>query len=127
MQSNSTPTLAGVIREARQQRGISTRGLSEKVGLDQSGIVRLEAGSISSPKPAVLSAIAETLDLDLADLYALAGYTRPSDLPAFTPYLRSKFADMPAAAQAELEASFRTIADKYGFDPDGPLNGEDEH
>lgn len=127
MQSPSTPTLANVMREARQNKGLSTRGLGEQVGLDQSNIVRLEAGTTTSPNPAVLSSIAEALDLDVADLYALAGYTRPSDLPAFTPYLRSKFADIPTEARAELERSFRHIADKYGFDADGPQSGEDEH
>lgn len=127
MHADTAPTLAEVIREARQSRGLSTRALGEKVGLDQSNIVRLEAGSTTTPKPAVLSAIAETLGLPIADLYALAGYTRPSELPAFTPYLRSKFADMPAEARSELERSFRHIADKYGFDANGPNNGEDEH
>lgn len=127
MQSQSPPTLSGTIRSARIARGFSTYELGSRVGVNQSNVVRIESGHIAAPNPSLLSAIAEALDLDVADLYTLAGYTRPSQLPTFTPYLRSKFADMPAAARAELEQSFRHIADKYGFDADGPASGEDEH
>lgn len=119
--------LGQLLFKARLQQGLSTRALSEQVGLDQSGIVRMEQGLIRSPKPAVLAGYARALNLKLADLYALAGITQPTELPAFTPYLRSKFGDMPSEARAELEQSFKRIADKYGFDADGPSVGEDEH
>ncbi|WP_022905928.1 helix-turn-helix domain-containing protein [Curtobacterium sp. B18] len=127
MQSQSTPSLSDAIRSARLEKGMSTYELGSQVGVNQSNIVRIESGHIAAPNPALLSAIAEVLGLDVADVYALAGYTRPSQLPTFTPYLRSKFADMPAEARAELEQSFRLLADKYGFDADGPASGEDEN
>lgn len=123
----SDQQLADTIAEARRAKGISTRTLAGEVGIDQSNIVRLERGSVATPNPAVLGRIAQVLNLDVADLYALAGYTRPSELPAFTPYLRSKFGGLPEAARAEIEQSFRRIADKYGYAADGPAAGEDEH
>lgn len=118
--------LAEVISSARKAKGLSTRAVAAEIGLDQSNIVRLENGAVTTPKPSVLAGLARVLDLDLADLYALAGYTKPSELPAFTPYLRSKFADLPEAAQAELERSFTRIAKKYGYTANGPVPGEDE-
>jgi len=126
MQSNDEQ-LAEVISSARKAKGLSTRAVAAEIGLDQSNIVRLENGAVTAPQPAVLAGLARVLDLDLADLYALAGYTKPSDLPAFTPYLRSKFADLPDEARDELERSFQRIAKKYGFDADGPTPGEDEN
>lgn len=120
-------TLAEVITEARRNKGFSTRQVAAEIGIDQSNLVRLEQGNVATPKPAVLDGLARVLDLELADLYALAGYTRPTELPAFTPYLRSKFADLPEGARAELEQSFQTIAQKYGYDAAGPRPGEDEN
>ena len=125
MQSQD-PQLAEVISNARKAKGLSTRAVAAEIGLDQSNIVRLENGAVTAPQPAVLDGLARVLDLDIADLYALAGYTKPSDLPAFTPYLRSKFADLPDAAHDELERSFRRVAKKYGYDANGPAAGEDE-
>lgn len=119
--------LAEVLSQARQAKGLSSRAVAAEVGINQSTLVRLESGEVATTKPSVLTELARVLDLDLADLYALTGYTRPTDLPAFTPYLRSKFAGLPEEARAELEQSFRHIADKYGYDADGPAAGEDEH
>lgn len=125
--NNTGGSLATVIADARNAKGMSTRQLAAEIGIDQSNIVRLEQGSVAEPKPTVLEGLARVLELDLVDLYALAGYTKPSELPAFTPYLRSKFADLPEQARSEMERSFRTIADKYGFDADGPKPGQDEN
>lgn len=119
--------LSEVVREARKAKGLSTREVAAEIGVVRSNVVRLEAGAIARPGPDFLEGLARVLDLNLADLYALAGYTRPSELPAFTPYLRSKFAGLPEEARSELEQSFRRIADKYGYDADGPQAGEDEH
>jgi len=121
------PQLAEVISNARKAKGLSTRAVAAEIGLDQSNIVRLENGAVTAPQPAVLESLARVLDLDLADLYALAGYTKPSELPAFTPYLRSKFAGLPTEAHDELERSFRRIAKKYGYDANGPTPGQDEN
>ena len=120
-------TLPELIRLARQARNLSTHQAAALADINQSTLVRIESGVHSTPTPAALDGLAQALDLDVADLYALAGYTRPSELPAFTPYLRSKFAGLPEEARSELEQSFRRIADKYGYDADGPQSGEDEH
>lgn len=125
--TNKSETLAEAVAKARTAKGLSTRQLASEIGIDQSNIVRLEQGSVAEPKPAVLEGLARVLDLELADLYALAGYTKPSELPTFTPYLRSKFADLPDQARAELERSFQSIANKYGYDADGPAPGQDEN
>ncbi|RYB91582.1 XRE family transcriptional regulator [Nocardioides glacieisoli] len=125
--TNKSETLAEVVARARTAKGLSTRQLASEIGIDQSNIVRLEQGSVAEPKPTVLEGLARVLDLELADLYALAGYTKPTELPAFTPYLRSKFTDLPPQARAELAQSFNAIATKYGYDAGGPAPGQDEN
>ena len=126
MESN-LDQLADVVSTARKAKGLTTRDVAAQIGRDQSGIVRLENASVLAPQPTMLAGLARVLDLNLSDLYALAGLTEPTDLPAFTPYLRSKFAGLPDEAHDELERSFRRIAKKYGYNADGPKPGEDEN
>ncbi len=118
--------LGTLIKQARMKQAMSARELSRRAGVTDSNIIRIEQGQIASPRPDMLKAIADALDIDLADVYAAAGYVQPQGLPSFTPYLRSKYADLPAGAKRELEKSFNQIAKKYGYDQQGPKPGEDE-
>jgi transcriptional regulator with XRE-family HTH domain len=89
-------------------------------------IVRLEQGAFSEPRPEKLRGVAEALGVSVADVLAMAGYTFPTELPAFQPYLRSKYRDLPPSALQELERSFVRIIKEHGHDPAGPRDGEDE-
>jgi transcriptional regulator with XRE-family HTH domain len=89
-------------------------------------IVRLEQGAIATPSPSKLSRIAEALDLSLADVFSMAGYAVPNELPSFQPYLRRKYRDMPPEAIEDLDTAFSKIIKKHGYDPRGPRPGEDE-
>jgi transcriptional regulator with XRE-family HTH domain len=114
------------LRERREQLRLSTRELAERAGTTHTTVVRLEQGAYDAPAPDKLSRIANALGLSLADVYALADYSVPTDLPSFRPYLRTKYRDLPRPAVEELEQSFKRIAKRHGFDPDGPVPGEDE-
>lgn len=115
------------LKEARNRLGLSAREVADRSGMADSNVLRLEQGAIANPRPETLKSLADALDLDLADLYAAAGYVQPTGLPSFAPYLRSKYAHLPASAQRELERTFQKIASKHGYDPSGPGSGEDEH
>jgi len=91
-----------------------------------SNVIRLEQGAIANPRPETLKSLADVLGLDLADVYAAAGYVQPQGLPSFAPYLRSKYARLPKAAQQELERTFSHIVKKHGYEAHGPNPGEDE-
>jgi transcriptional regulator with XRE-family HTH domain len=114
------------LRERREQLELSIRELAERTGVNHSTVVRLEQGAIEAPAPDKLSRIAEILGFSLADIYALADYGVPKDLPSFRPYLRTKYRDLPSPAVEELERSFRRIAKRHGLAVDGPKPGEDE-
>lgn len=94
--------------------------------MNDATIVRIEQGAFAAPRPDKLSRIAEALGLSLADVFALADYAVPDDLPSFQPYLRSKYRDMPPEAVDDLEKAFQRIVRKHGYQPDGPRDGEDE-
>lgn len=124
--SNNLTALGEYIRAAREAKSLSIRDVAEQASIGRSTLLDLEQGRVASPNPTSLSSLASVLDLQLEDLYATAGYTPPAALPAFTPYLRSKYGDLPTAAQAEIRESFDHIAKKYGYEADGPAPGQDE-
>jgi transcriptional regulator with XRE-family HTH domain len=114
------------LREQRQAAGLSAGELARQVGTSDGTIVRFEQGAFAAPDPHKLSRIAEALGLSLADVYAMAGYDAPADLPSFEPYLRRKYRDMPDEAIDDLDQAFERILERHGYQPDGPLAGEDE-
>src|SRR5581483_11449573 len=126
MDDQQAKELGRRLRERREALGLSARELAERASTTHTTVVRLEQGAFDTPAPDKLSRIAEALELSLADVFALADYSVPSELPSFRPYLRTKYRDLPAPAVEELERSFRRIAKRHGFDPDGPNPGEDE-
>jgi len=100
------------VRNLRQSRGLSVRGLAAQAGVDATWISRLEHGVYTSPDPRYLWRLAQSLEIDAEDLYLDAGYSDGRTLPGFAPYLRAKY-DLPAEAIAQLEAHFQLINEKY--------------
>jgi transcriptional regulator with XRE-family HTH domain len=130
MSPDAASRLAELLRTARERLGLSVREVAKRSGVVNSNIVRLEQGAIPNPRPETLKAIADVLELDLADVFASIGYVQPKGLPSFTPYLRSKYGDMPESAVQELQRYFTELVQKHGLDPgtaQGPRDGEDEH
>jgi transcriptional regulator with XRE-family HTH domain len=118
--------LGALIRNRREELGLSTRQLAEQAGMNFATVARIEQGQFAAPGPDKLARIAEALGLNTADLFGLADYTVPDDLPSFQPYLRSKYRDMPSGAVEDLNKAFERIIKRHGYDPDGPRDGEDE-
>ncbi len=118
--------LGRLLRQRRQELGLSKMQLAKQVGTTDATIFRIEEGQFTSPAPDKLSRIAEILGLSLADVFGLAEYAVPSDLPSFRPYLRAKYRDLPSEAVEQLERSFTRLAKQHGFEPAGPAPGEDE-
>lgn len=114
------------LREARKAKELSIRAVAEMAGVHHTLLSRIEAGRIKAPGADTLSALARALDLSLSDVYGFADYLTPKDLPSFSPYLRSKYGDLPPEAMAKLERSFSQIAKKHGYQASGPAPGEDE-
>ncbi len=90
MDQEQAQRLGNWLRERRQEAGLSTIQLAKQVGTTDGTITRIEQGAFAAPAPAKLSRMAEALDLSLADVYAMADYAVPADLPSFQPYLRRK-------------------------------------
>ncbi len=118
MEPKQAAELGRLIRDRRNDLGLSVRQLAEKAGMNFATLSRIEQGQFAAPGPDKLARIAEALGISTADLFALADYTGPGDLPSFQPYLRGKYRDMPAAAVDELNKAFERISRKHDYDPD---------
>jgi len=125
-QAERIKQLGAVLKARREELGLSIRALEALSDVDNSTVTRLEQGVRIAPRPDVLAKLARALQLSLADLYVLAGYTIPQDLPNLTMYLRLKYRNMPEHAQAELTGYVQHLRQRYGLVDEGPTLGEDE-
>jgi transcriptional regulator with XRE-family HTH domain len=126
MNPRQAKKLGTFIRDARQAAGLTQMALGEQVGVPNSTILRLERGENLTPRPDLLSDIADVLRIDLADLFALADYAAPSGLPNLAPYLRTKYRDLTASDVKAISTYAANLAKQRGVDLNGPAPGEDE-
>lgn len=126
MEPKQAAQLGRLVRSRRQELGLTIRQLAEQADMNFATVARIEQGQFAAPGPDKLARIAEALGLSTADIFGLADYTVPDDLPSFQPYLRGKYRDMPPEAIADLSKAFDRIVRKHGYDPAGPQDGEDE-
>ncbi len=112
--------LGRLLRARREERGLSTHRLAAEANMDQATIVRLEAGTFGAPRPDKLTRIAQALGLNGADVFALAGYTVPGDLPTLRPYLQTKYGGLLLEDIDKIEAYVARLAKKRGvrLDPE---------
>ena len=126
MDDEQAKALGDLLKQKREELGLSTRQLGERAGLDGVTVLRFEQGAFAAPRPDKLARVAEVLGLSLADVYALADYAVPADLPNLRPYLRTKYRDLPAEDAEKIEAYAARLAKKHGITLAGPAPGEDE-
>lgn len=72
--NHNTASLASVIRETREDRGISIRELGRRAGVSAGQISRIEAGEVEKPSRETLGAIARALGGRPDPLLVIAGH-----------------------------------------------------
>lgn len=107
-----TTQLGSKLKELRLKAGLSLRDVSEKSGVDDSLLSKIENGQVKKPTQANLNRLASFYDIEAEELYTLAGYTVSTTLPTYAPYLRSKY-DLPPEAISELRQHFDYVKQKY--------------
>jgi transcriptional regulator with XRE-family HTH domain len=126
MDQEHAKRLGKLIAEARGRQGWSASELARRSKVAQSTVFRLEQGEFLNPSPDTLAKLAEALGLNLSDVLLSAQYPITTELPSLPAYLRTKYRDLPAPAQAELQAYVERLAAEHGLTPGGPKPGEDE-
>lgn len=116
--------LAAFLTRRRKTKGMSIRGVAQAAGVDAATVLSLEQARIVYPRVEKLRAVSDALGIPAAELYAAIGWLPGKDLPAFRPYLRAKYRELPPEAVTEIEAVFERLARDYGLH--SPQDGEDE-
>ena len=116
MSEEATTKVGQLIRERREEQGLSVRGLASAAHVDSTWLSRVEHGIYVNPDPRYLHRLAEVLRMETMDLFTAAEYAE--GLPGFAPYLRSKY-DLPSEAVDQLEAHFELLAEKYDREKGG--------
>jgi transcriptional regulator with XRE-family HTH domain len=112
--TNGLIDLARVISKTREEKGMSMRKLAEAAGLTHSFIAKLEGGQFQSVSLRSLDSLAGALELPREDLFSLAGYNVPKELPTFAPYLRARYGtELPDHAMTALNELFEALREKY--------------
>lgn len=120
--------LGETLRTARLAKGLSARKLAASCGLTHSFISKLESATYDSVSPDSLMALARALDVAPEDLFTLAGFRLPEELPSFGPYLRARYGEeLPPGARAALTEVFETLKRQHlgsdQVDDEVDLNG----
>jgi transcriptional regulator with XRE-family HTH domain len=126
MNQDAAQRFGQYIRQLREERKLSIRGLASEAGVDSGALTRLEHGKVRAPQPDTLKALAMALDVPLADMFAMADYIVPYDLPGMAPYLRARYGHLPEETLKEINNYLERLIDEHGLDPGGPLAFEDE-
>jgi len=126
MDDEQAKNLGKVLRDRREALGLSLRQIGKLSEMPDVTVLRFEQGAFAAPAPDKLARLAAALGLTLADVYALADYAVPNDLPSFTPYLRTKYRDLPNEDIDAIERYAAKLAKKHGVSLSGPAPGQDE-
>lgn len=111
--SATSRELGRLIQRSRDGKKLTLRELARLARLEYSWISRLENGQIAKPAPDKLQRLAQALELEIEDLYALSGYAISDRLPDFDAYLRCKY-KLPDEAVSQLGQYFRFLRGQHG-------------
>ena len=89
-------------------------------------VMRMETGSIAAPGLDKLARIAQVLGISGADVFALAGYTVPADLPRLRPYFYAKYPGLQGEDLDKIETYVARLARKRGVEPVEAANRDAE-
>jgi HTH-type transcriptional regulator, competence development regulator len=79
------PTLGGLLRQAREVRGLSAIDAARSAGISAAYLSKLEADAVKKPSPPVLHQLSQALAVPYADLMRLSGYKVPGESEAEVP------------------------------------------
>lgn len=114
--------LGTLLRKRRREMDLSFRDVAEASGVHHTTILRLEAGENLTPSADKLARVAQALELQVAEIYALAGFAAPDQLlPNPTLYLRTKYRNLSDRRLTAITKDVEAILKRHGIDPEHSL------
>ncbi|MEU4706747.1 helix-turn-helix transcriptional regulator [Nocardia salmonicida] len=120
MKSNSGSLLQPILAEQRRILKLSSKEVAIRAQLDHSTYWRIETGMVHRPQAENIMAIARALDLSCTDLFALLGWLPSDELPSISPYLQTRYSELPTEAHQRIRGYLVALTEQYGvpFDLD---------
>ena len=103
MTPDQTVKLINLFTGTRGEQQLSINEVARRAGVDAGTVWRIEQGMIAKPRVESLIAIAKVLDIKPMELFTTVGWLTADDLPDFSTYLNTKFADLSESAVKEAE------------------------
>lgn len=104
--------LGGIIRAARQSRGLSLREAGSQADVNHVWLTDLEAGRYTDPAPDRLARLAEVLNIDPVRIDRVNKDVLANSLPDVRTYFRAKEQLTPTQLD-EVEATMKRLRSKY--------------
>ncbi len=117
--------IARLFRDRRAELGLSVRAVASQAGVSPSYVNVLEHAARLAPRPDLLKAVAEALEISSSDLFAIADWLPRRELPSLQPYLRAKYG-LGSRDAAEIDDYLTRLQARRGGGS-GPVDREDEH
>lgn len=105
MNQQQARVLGNLLRAKRRALGFSTYQLAVAAGVNSSTVVRIELGKFAAPRPDKLAKFARALGMNLGEIFAMAGYIVPDDLPEIESYLQVKYPSLTGVKRRALAMS----------------------
>ena len=116
-------SLAKMLRSRRIELGLSAREVARQASVDNATITLLEQCKIMHPRVETVRALADALDIPLADIYSATNWLPEGELPSLRPYMRAKYGELSETDLCEIERFVNVVS---GRTRSGPRHGEDE-
>jgi transcriptional regulator with XRE-family HTH domain len=113
--SDSTPSLAGLLKEERLARDWSAREFERRADLPTGTLTRLESDRPPKPTLDTLAKIASALNRPMVDLFILGGYVTGPDLPSLGLYLSTKYDGLPRRRIDKIDAEVTALLIEHDF------------
>ena len=112
MNQQQARVLGNLLRAKRQELGFSTYQLAAAAGVNSSTVVRIELGQFAAPRPDKLAKFAKALGMNLGEIFAMAGYIVPEELPDLDIYLSTKYPDLSKSDLRKMELTLKELRAK---------------
>lgn len=112
MDEERARALGRLLRAKRKELGYSTYELADAAGVNSSTVVRIELGRFAAPSPDKLAKFAKALGMNLGEIFAMAGYIVPEELPDLDTYLITKYPDLSKSDLRKMQLTLKELRSK---------------
>lgn len=113
MTPEQTVKLIKLLRDKRNELGLSVNEVARRADVDPGTAWRIEQGMIAKPRVESIIAIGNVLGINAMELFTVIGWLTADELPSLRAYLNAKYPDLPEAVSRHIEHHVDRILHTY--------------